>query len=346
MYEKFVSNLRLRRFIVLLLIIFVLFLVKDFMTPILLTFIFTLISVKIVRFVQRYIKAPTFIIATVLYLIELILVYLLISKYSTILIDQVLSTYNSIVRFYQHKDFNSDLVTNFISDYFKNHNWQDKVESGAGIILEQLQNVGRLAIAFVMSFILSFFFMIEKEKTILFSRNFLHSTYKWFFQDVYYYAKVFVETFGVVVEVQLLIAVVNTVVTTIGLGLIGFTQLPTLAIMIFFLSLIPVAGVIFSCVPLTLIAYSTGGVQTVAYVLILIVVVHCIEAYILNPKFMSSRTKLPIFYTFVILLFSEKFLGVWGLIVGIPIFNFFLEILGVKITTAKTKKAKKTEQPD
>ena len=331
MYEKFVSNTRLRRVTVLALVIFILFLVRDFMTPILLTFIFTLISVKIVKFIQRYIKAPTFLLATILYLFELWLLYLLISRYSTILIDQVVSTYNSIVHFYQHKEFNSDVVTNFISSYFKNHNWQDKVESGAGIILEQLQNVGRLAIAFIVSFILSFFFMVEKEKTIL------SSNYAWFFQDLFYFARVFVETFGVVVEVQLLIAIVNTIITTVGLGLIGFTQLPTLAIMIFFLSLIPVAGVIFSCIPLTLIAYSTGGIQTVIYVLILILVVHCIEAYILNPKFMSSRTKLPIFYTFVILLVSEKFLGVWGLIVGIPIFNFFLEILEVKIRTKLTK---------
>ena len=151
MYENFIGNLRLRRFTVLAMIIFVLFMIRDFMTPILLTFIFTLISVKIVKFIQRYIKAPTFLLATILYLFELWLLYLLISRYSTILIDQVVSTYNSIVHFYQHKEFNSDVVTNFISSYFKNHNWQDKVESGAGIILEQLQNVGRLAIAFIVS---------------------------------------------------------------------------------------------------------------------------------------------------------------------------------------------------
>ena len=112
MYEKFLNNTRLRRFTVLALVILVLFLVRDFMTPILLTFIFTLISVKIVKFIQRYIKAPTFLLATVLYLIELWLLYLLVSKYSTILINQVVSTYNSIVHFYQHKEFNSDVVTN------------------------------------------------------------------------------------------------------------------------------------------------------------------------------------------------------------------------------------------
>lgn len=114
MYEKFINNTRLRRFTVLALVIFILFLVKDFLTPILLTFIFTLISVRIVTFVQRFIKAPTFLLTTILYVIELVLLYLLISRYSTILIDQVVSTYDSIVHFYQHKEFQSDVITNFI----------------------------------------------------------------------------------------------------------------------------------------------------------------------------------------------------------------------------------------
>ena len=55
-----------------------------------------------------------------------------------------------------------------------------------------------------------------------------------------------------------------------------------------------------------------------------------IESYVLNPKFMSSRTELPIFYTFVVLLVSEHLFGVWGLIVGVPIFTFLLDIVGVK----------------
>ncbi|MRS07794.1 AI-2E family transporter, partial [Bacillus anthracis] len=49
----------------------------------------------------------------------------------------------------------------------------------------------------------------------------------------------------------------------------------------------------------------------------------------LNPKFMSAKTNLPIFYTFMILIFSEHFLGIWGLIIGIPIFIFLLDVLDV-----------------
>src|SRR5699024_11407431 len=43
-----------------------------------------------------------------------------------------------------------------------------------------------------------------------------------------------------------------------------------------------------------------------------------------------SRTELPIFYTFVVLYVSEHLFGMWGLIVGIPVFTFLLDILGVK----------------
>jgi predicted PurR-regulated permease PerM len=61
----------------------------------------------------------------------------------------------------------------------------------------------------------------------------------------------------------------------------------------------------------------------------MVVVLHALESYILNPKLMSSKTNLPTFITFIILVFGEHFLGVWGLILGIPIFIFFLDLVGV-----------------
>lgn len=46
---------------------------------------------------------------------------------------------------------------------------------------------------------------------------------------------------------------------------------------------------------------------------------------------MSEKTKLPIFFTFVILIVSEHFMGIWGLLLGIPLFMFIIEILGVRV---------------
>ena len=146
-------------------------------------------------------------------------------------------------------------------------------------------------------------------------------------------------TFGKVIEAQFIIAIVNTVLTVISLWIMDFPQLFGLGIMIFFLGLIPVAGVIISLVPLSLIAYTVGGFVQVLYILIIIVIIHAIEAYILNPKLMSSKTDLPIFYTFIVLIFSEHFFGVWGLIIGIPIFVFLLDVLEVT-NTGDNKKHK------
>ena len=120
-------------------------------------------------------------------------------------------------------------------------------------------------------------------------------------------------------------------------------QIIALGLMVFILSLIPVAGVIISLIPLSLVAYSVGGLRYVIYIFIVIMIIHAIEAYILNPKFMSSKTELPIFYTFVVLLVGEHFLGTWGLIVGVPIFTFLLDILGVKSVKKKKPQILKIE---
>ena len=82
-------------------------------------------------------------------------------------------------------------------------------------------------------------------------------------------------------------------------------QLLSLGIMVFVLSLVPVAGVIISAIPMMFIGYSVGGLRYVFYIVIMLVVVHALEAYVLNPKFMASRTELPMFYTFVVLFVAE-----------------------------------------
>lgn len=118
----------------------------------------------------------------------------------------------------------------------------------------------------------------------------------------------------------------------------GFSPFNGIIYSYFLLGLIPVAGVIISLVPLSLIGYTIGGFMLVIYLLVVIMIIHAIEAYILNPKLMSSKTNLPVFYTFIVLIFGEHFFGVWGLIVGIPVFVFLLDVLDVKTTGKKSVK--------
>lgn len=325
------NNVPLRRFSVLAFIVIVLFLVRSMMSTFLLTFIFCLLVVKLTNAIRRVVKIPSRLIVIVVYLLVLLGLYLAVTVYIPKIADQAISSTKDIVDFYSNpQNLPDDATLQWVNELIKQSNVMSQMKNGVSLIWKYITGVGTMGVTLFLSMILSFFFTIEKRSMDNFSRLFLQSDFAWFFQDLYFFGKKFVTTFGVVIEAQFFIALVNTVLTTIVMAVMHLPQLAVLALMVFILSLIPVAGVIISFVPLSLVGYSVGGFRDVIYLIITIIVVHALEAYVLNPKFMSSRTNLPIFYTFIVLLVGEHFLGIWGLICGVPIFTFFLDILGVK----------------
>lgn len=341
-WEKFKANDFVRRGAVLVLIILLLYLMRPMMNMILFTFIFTFLIVKAIRFVQRFIpKTPVWLIVIVIYLLMLVGLYFAVTKYLPILVNQLAKMVNSMIVFYQH---NQGWLMKYVHRYISNRTIISQTRQWLGVAVSTLTSVGTMTVTMVMSIILSFFYTIELKQMESFSRLFLTSKLGWLFQDVAYFGKIFVNSFGVVIEAQFFIALCNTAITTVCLMLMKMPQIFALSLMIFIFSLIPVAGVIISLIPLCLVGYSVGGIRDVIYILIMIACIHMLEAYVLNPKFMSSRTELPIFYTFVILLVAEHLFGGWGLIVGVPVFTFFIDVLGVdrkQLAKAKPKREAK-----
>ena len=329
-WHRFIDNVPLRRFVVLALLIWVLYLVRGMLSAILLTFIFTYIVVHWVRFVQRWLpKLPSLLVVLVTYAVLIAAVYFAVTKYLPLLITQIIKMVNSVFKFYQSQD--GSWLIKQLNHYISAKTVTAQVKHGINLAFSTLTSLTKMAVTFFMSFILSFFYTIELKQMYSFSRLFLTSDlFSWLFEDIYYFGKKFVNTFGVVLEAQFFIALCNTALTTICLMFMHMPQILAWALMVFVFSLVPVAGVIISLIPLSMVGYSVGGIRDVIYIIIMITAIHALESYVLNPKFMSSRTELPIFYTFVVLMVSEKLFGTWGLIVGVPIFTFLLDIMGVK----------------
>ena len=329
-WHRFIDNVPLRRFVVLALLIWVLYLMRGMLSAILLTFIFTYIVVHWVRFVQRWIpRLPSLLVVLATYVVLIAAVYFAVTKYLPLLITQIVKMVNSVLKFYQSQD--GSWLIKQLNHYISAKTVTAQVKHGINLAFSTLTSLTKMAVTFFMSFILSFFYTIELKQMYSFSRLFLTSDlFSWLFEDIYYFGKKFVNTFGVVLEAQFFIALCNTALTTICLMFMHMPQILALALMVFIFSLVPVAGVIISLIPLSMVGYSVGGIRDVIYIIIMIIASHALESYVLNPKFMSSRTELPIFYTFVVLLVSDKLSGTWGLIVGVPIFTFLLDIMGVK----------------
>lgn len=329
-WNKFTKKQELRRLVVLLVIVLVLYEARSLMNMILLTFIFTYLIVHWVRLVQRWIpRVPVTLVVLLSYLLLILGLFYVVTDYVPMLVNQLVKMTNSLITFYQSADMH--WLMKYLNQFVSSSTLATQVRHGVTLAVTTLTNFGTLLVAVVMSVILSFFYTIELRQMNEFSKTFLSSQHlSWFFKDLDFFGKKFVNTFGVVLEAQFFIALTNTALTMIALFFMKMPQIFALGLMVFILSLVPVAGVIISLVPLSMVGYSVGGIRYIVYLIIVILVIHMLESYVLNPKFMSSRTELPIFYTFVVLLVSEHLFGVWGLIVGVPIFTFLLDIVGVK----------------
>lgn len=200
--------------------------------------------------------------------------------------------------------------------------------------------IGSLTFSLIVSMLLSFVIVVEKDDIVEFGKRVEDSKISFIYNYFMIFGGNFCKTFGKVMKVQLIIALVNSALSMIGLKFIGFEAIVPFGVMIFVLGLIPVAGVIISLFPLCIMAFNIGGIIKIVEVCIMVCVLHAIEAYILNPKLMSAKTRLPVCFVFIILLVGEHYMGVWGLIMGLPIFIFIMSMFDVDYAIVREKKQK------
>lgn len=336
--KSWLRNQDVKRFLILALICLLIYSLRSMMNLVLLTLLFTFLMGSLHMFVMkqldRFYSIPSKVILPLLYMILLLLIIFGFYKLVPAAGDQIVQLYKLFKRFYLHPP-DTDF-TRYIFSYLDSIDFQKLIGPSFNLVVK----ISQVALTVFLALILSLFFLLEKTKVTQFTAQFKTSKLGWLFEELGYFGAKFILTFGKVIETQILISLINSILTTIGLWLMGFPHLLGLALIIFLLGLIPVAGVFISLLPLGTIAYTIGGFNYLIYLLVLIVVLHTLEAYVLNPKLMSSKTHLPIFYTFVVLLFSEHYLGVWGLIIGIPIFVFLLDIIEVQSADTGRQRAR------
>ncbi len=294
---------------------------------ILLTFIFSFLITRLENFILKRINVYRQIIVLLLYTMIAMGLTFVAVRYVPALTDQISQLFKFLNTFFTTES-NNDFI-NYLVKMANEIDIMKYTEQGVQMAVTYLTNIGVVLVNVFIALILSLFFSLGRDHLISFTKQFATSKIAFVYEEMKYFGTKFSATFGKVIEAQFLIALVNCVLTTIALWVLGFPQLFALSVMVFLLGLIPVAGVIISMVPLTIIAYTIGGFEYVFYIALVVVVIHALESYVLNPKLMSAKTDLPVFYTFIILIFGEHFFGVWGLIVGIPVVMFFLDVLGV-----------------
>lgn len=324
---SFFRQKKVKRIIIFGLIILILYSLRSMINLILLTFIFSYLMNRLTEFLAQRIPLHRRILVLITYTVIVGSFTLGLVKYFPLIIIEIRQLIVQITSFYSQPHENA--IISFFESIISQNQMTTYLNNGLQFLVKSFTDISKASVQVIIALILSLFFLLEKLRLKEFTNKLKHSKLAPFYFEIEFFGRKFTRTFGKVIEAQFMIAIVNTVLTTITLAIMGFPQLIALAIMVFFLGLIPVAGVIISLIPLCLIAYTIGGFIKVVYLIIAITIIHAVEAYFLNPKLMSSKTNLPVFNTFIVLIFSQHFFGIWGLIIGIPVFVFMLDVLGV-----------------
>jgi predicted PurR-regulated permease PerM len=123
-----------------------------------------------------------------------------------------------------------------------------------------------------------------------------------------------------VVRGQLIICLVNGVLSGIGFGLLGLKYWTFLTLVATIMSIVPIFGSILSTVPAVIVALPQGmglALLVVAWV----VAIHQLEANFLNPKIMGDAARVhPVLVVFA-LLAGEHLAGIVGALLAVPVLS-------------------------
>lgn len=200
-------------------------------------------------------------------------------------------------------------------------------EAGVKKSLDTLRNIGgyllTLGSAFLLSLLFSFLIVLDLPNITRSALGLAHTKLKFIYDEVAHSIYNFAVMFGRALEAQLFIAILNTFLTVIGVTILGIGEKAAfISVIVFLCSFIPVAGVFISSLPICLVALQESGFGLMVAAVVMITVIHMIEAYILNPKIYGHHLHMNPVVVLMILTISGKLFHVWGLVLGVPICTY------------------------
>ncbi|AKN33209.1 membrane protein [Clostridium carboxidivorans P7] len=306
---------------------------KNIIDLFLLTFLFTYLIYSLEKIIivnlRKYIKLKEVFITITLYIIIFTLLIYFVYKYIPLIVNQSVILANGFIG--GKSQYSINKVQEYLYPLIGQVDIKGYLKNEVSTIVQFITSLGKWGINIILALVLSLFFMLERTNVRRFLIKFKTSRISIMYKYVVLFWKDFLVFFGKVVQLQMLIAVTNSILSLIMLSVMNFPESIALAFMIFIFSLIPIVGIIMALIPLSIIAFNIGGMIKVIYVISMIVLLYAVENYVLTPQFMSSKTKIPVFFVFIVLIISQHFMGMWGLLVGIPLFMFILHMVGINL---------------
>jgi predicted PurR-regulated permease PerM len=190
------------------------------------------------------------------------------------------------------------------------HNALELARIGGGIVF----GVGRFFFVFGLTLMIAAYLIITRERIVGFFMSLVRPSARPSFQLLLNRVD---RGLSGVVRGQIIICLINGVLSAIGFAIVGLKYWPVLTIVATLLSLIPIFGSIISSVPAVALGL-TQSFGTGVFVLVWIIGIHQLEANFLNPKIMGDSAKIHPVLVIFSLLVGEHFFHATGALLAVP----------------------------
>jgi predicted PurR-regulated permease PerM len=146
----------------------------------------------------------------------------------------------------------------------------------------------------------------------------------------------FYRSFATVMGAQIMISLINTLLTAIFLLAVRLPHAPLLIAVTFLCGLVPIVGNLVSNTVIVFIALTVSPKLAIS-AFVFLVLIHKLE-YFLNSKVIGDRIRNPVWLTLIALIIGEQLMGIPGLILAPVVLNYLrVEMLTVEVPAAPEK---------
>jgi predicted PurR-regulated permease PerM len=185
----------------------------------------------------------------------------------------------------------------------------------AGEAVHYAETVGRSLLYVIIAMIFSVVFLLERDDLEAWrARMPIESMPRTLLRYIGHLA----DAVAITLKLQVIVAIVNALVTLPILLLLRLPGIPALVAMLLITGLIPVVGGPTAGAVLMILAFVTRGPVGLIIFVASTFVLHKIESYYLNPRLTARHVKLPGFVIITSLVLFEHAFGIRGLFLSFP----------------------------
>ncbi|MEG2787591.1 MAG: AI-2E family transporter [Romboutsia sp.] len=275
----------------------------------------------------------------VTYIVAFILLALFIQFVLPQLVESIMGLVNDIPMYVTNL---SDLITTYTKDLNVNEEYLNLAVTkltdfvnyiigvAAGLIPvigEILRIIASSVWNIILGLIISIYLLIDKENFCALGRKVVCATFnEKHSKRILELVQRSNDTFGKFLSGKIIDSAIIGVLTFIILTIFKMPYVLLISVIIAITNIIPFFGPFFGAIPATIIILFVSPIKALWFILI-IIVIQQLDGNIIGPKILGDSIGISAFWILFSLLVAGKFLGLVGMIIGVPLFAIIYSII-------------------